>query len=156
MTRAKFVQRKILLRTQEQVKRAVAALRNAPLDELKPLEFLLREEVKTRKLDQNALLWVGPLKDISEQVWVGQRQYSEEIWHQHLKELFLPEEYDAELCRREDYRKWDFGPDGSRILVGSTTDLTIKGFAQHLDQVHAFGGQHGVEFHEPPPRGHKA
>lgn len=148
MTRQKFEQRRILLRAAEQVERAIAALRAAPVDHLKPLEFLLREEVRARKPDQNALMWAGPLRDIAEQVWIGQRQYSAEVWHEHFKVEFLPEEYDPDLCKREDYRKWDFGPGGDRILVGSTTDLTVKGFAQHLDQIHAFGANQGVEFHE--------
>jgi hypothetical protein len=151
--RQPFAQRKIRLIGPEQVERAVAAIRNAPVDHIKPLEFLIREEVKVRKLSQNALMWAGPMKDIAEQVWVEGRQYSDEVWHQHFKQLFLPEEYYPELCRSEDYRKWEFGPGGDPVIVGSTTDLTIKGFAQYLDQIHAFGANHGVEFHEPPQRG---
>lgn len=152
MTRQKFEQRRVLLRAEEQVERAIAVLRNAPLDPLKPLEFLVREEVKARKPDQNALMWAGPLKDIAEQVWVERRQYSADVWNEHLKELYLPEEFDPELCK-EGYEKWGFTPSGKRALTGSSKDLTIKGFAQYLDQIHAFGGNHGVEFHEPPQRG---
>jgi hypothetical protein len=147
-TRPKFEQRKILLRGAEQVERAVALLRNVPLDSLKPLELLIREEVRARKPDQNALMWAGPLRDIAEQCWVEGRQYSAEIWHQHFKAQLLPEEFDPDLCK-EGYQKWDHGPGGDRILVGSTTDLTIKGFSQYLEQLHAFGGSLGVEFHEP-------
>ncbi len=115
--------------------------------------MLVREEVKGRKLDQNALMWVGPLKDIAEQCWIDGRSYSADIWHEYFKEQFLPEEFDQELCKNEQYRKWDESPGGRRLLVGSSTDLTIKGFAQYLDQIHAFGGSMGVEFHEVPPRG---
>lgn len=153
MSRPKFEQRRILLRSQEQVDRAAALLPHLPLDPAKPLELLIREEVKGRKLDQNALMWSGPLKDIEEQCYIGGRAYSAVIWHEHFKAEFLPEEYDPDLCKTEHYRKWDYGPGGRRVLVGSSTDLTIKGFAQYLDQIHAFGGQHGVEFHEPPHRG---
>lgn len=153
MTRQKFEQRRLLLRSQEQVDRAIALLRTVPLDDRKPLEVLVREEVKARKLDQNARMWVGPLKDIAEQCWSGQRQYSAEIWHEYFKQQFLPEEYDPELCKDEAYRKWDFDPAGQPVLVGSSTDLTIKGFAQYMEKIHAFGGQMGVEFHEAPPRG---
>jgi hypothetical protein len=45
------------------------------------------------------------------------------------------------------WKKWDYTPNGDRILVGSTTDLTVKGFSQYLEQVHAFGSSLGVMFH---------
>ncbi|RFP19135.1 recombination protein NinB [Duganella sp. BJB475] len=152
MTRQKFEQRKLLLRGQEQVDRAIALLRTVPLDDKKPLEVLVREEVKARKLDQQGLMWAGPLKDLSEQAWIEQRQYSPEVWHEFCKKEFLPEELDPELCL-EGYRKWDFDPAGDRVLVGSTTMLTVKGMAWHITQIHALGGSLGVEFHEAPPRG---
>ena len=151
MTRQAFAQRRILLRESEQVERAIALLRNVPLDHLKPLEFLVREEVKARKLSQNALMWVGPLKSIAEQVWVEGRQYSDEVWHSHFKAQFLPDEFDPALCKSEDYRKWDIGPAGDRILVGSTTDLTVRGFSIYLEQIHAFGANMGVEFSSGGP-----
>lgn len=153
MTRPKFEQRKIRLVGQQQLATALALLPNLPIDPTKPLELLIREEVKGRKLDQNALMWVGPLKDIAEQCWIDGRSYSDNIWHEYFKEQFLPEEFDQELCKSEQYRKWDESPGGRRLLVGSSTDLTIKGFAQYLDQIHAFGGSMGVEFHEAPQRG---
>lgn len=152
MTRQKFEPRRVLLRANEQVEFAIAILRNVPLDPLKPLEFLVREEVKVRKPDQNALMWAGPLKDIAEQCWICGRQYSADVWNEHFKAEFLPEAFDPDLCK-EGYEKWGFTPSGVRALTGSSKDLTIKGFAQYLDQIHAFGGNQGVEFHEPPPRG---
>ena len=153
MTRQKFEQRKLLLRGQEQVDRAIALLRTVQLDDKKPLEVLVREEVKARKLDQNALMWAGPLKDIAEQAWIEQRQHSAAVWHEFFKQQFLPDFYDPELCKDERYQKWTEGPGGDQVLVGSSTDLTIRGFAQYLEQIHAFGAQLGVEFHEAPPRG---
>lgn len=142
----------MLLRGPEQIERAIALIGNVPMDDKRPLELVVREEVKARKPDQNALMWAGPLKDIADQVWVGRRQFSEDVWNEHLKELYLPEEFDPELCK-EGYEKWGFTPSGKRALTGSSKDLTIKGFAQYLDQIHAFGGNQGVEFHEPPQRG---
>jgi hypothetical protein len=152
MKRPTFEQRRMLLRGQEQVDRAIALLSKVPLDTEKPLEFLVREEVKARKLDQNALMWVGPLKDISEQCWIEQRQHSDIVWHEYFKKQFLPESYDPELCKSETYLKWDYDPAGDPVLVGSSTDLTIKGFAQYLEQIYAFGAHMGVEFHEAPKR----
>jgi hypothetical protein len=150
--RQKFEQRRILLRGAEQVERAIALLLNAPLDADKPLEFLLREEVKPRKPDQNALMWSGPLADLAAQAWCDGRQFSAEVWHEFCKREFLPEEFDPELCL-DGYRKWDIDPAGERVLVGSTKMLTVRGMAQHITQIHALGGSLGVEFHEGPQRG---
>jgi hypothetical protein len=150
--RPPFEQRKLLLRGPEQVERAIALLRNVPLDADKPLELLIREEVKARKLSQNDLMWAGPLKDLAEQAWLDGRQYSADIWHTFCKRNFLPEEFDPELCK-ENYRKWDVDPAGERVLVGSTTQLTVRGMSQHIEQIHALGGSLGVEFHQAPPRG---
>jgi len=148
MTRAKFEQRRIRLVGAQQLATALALLPNLPLDAAKPLEILIREEVKGRKLDQNALMWAGPLRDIAEQCWIEGRQHSADVWHEYFKVEFLPEAFDPDLCKTEHYRKWDFDPAGRRLLVGSTTDLTIKGMAQYITQIHAFGGSMGVEFHE--------
>lgn len=153
MIRPKYYPRRVLLRQPEQIERAIAALRQAPLDPLKPLEFILREEVKERKLTQQGLMWVGPLKDMAEQIWVEKRRFSEKVWHHHMKGLYLPEHFDPELCVSEDYVKWEFDQSGDPVLVGSTTDLTVRGFSQYLEQVHAFGANMGVMFHEPPKRG---
>lgn len=150
--RPKFEQRKILLRSQEQIQRVTELLPKLPLDERRPLELLIREEVKPRKLDQNALMWVGPLAAIAEQAEVDGRRFSAEVWHGYFKGKFLPEEFDPELCL-EGYRKWDTDPEGNLMLVGSTKMLTVKGMAQHIEQIHAFGANLGVEFHQAPPRG---
>jgi hypothetical protein len=146
MKRDKFITRPILLRTEAQrdiIRRLAESL---PCDADKPLEVVFREQVKARKLDQNALMWVGPLKDLQEQCYVNWRKYSAAVWHEHMKSLYLPEEFDAELCKNESYLKWDFSPSGERVLVGSTTELTIKGMSQYLEQIYAFGANHGVEF----------
>lgn len=148
-TRPKFEQRKFRLVGELQLRTVMALLPNLPLDAAKPLEIVIREEVKARKLDQNALMWAGPLKDIAEQAWVEGRQFSDLVWHEHFKKLYLPEQFDAELCK-EGYRKWDFTPAGDKVLVGSTTDLTVKGFAEYLEQVYADGANMGVEFHANP------
>lgn len=142
--------RKILLVGDMQREGAIAALRNAPLDPLRPLEFVLREEVKARKPDQNSLMWAGPLRDIAEQGYVDGKTYSAKVWHEYFKEQYLPEEFDPSLCK-EGYRKWDYKPDGGRVLVGSSTDLTVRGFALYLQQVEAYGARElGVQFHASP------
>ena len=147
MTRDKFPTRTVYLVGPEQRIMAERILANAPLDPARPLEFVLREKIKQRKPDQNSLMWVGPLKDISEQAYVGNRRYSDEVWHHHFKVLYLPEEFDEELTKAG-YKKWDYTPTGERVLVGSTTQLTVKGFALYLEQVYAFGANMGVMFHQ--------
>lgn len=148
--RAPYPTRKILLRAGLQQDAAIAALRNAPLDPAKPLEFVLREEVKARKPDQNSLMWVGPLADIAEQGYVNGRTYAADVWHEFFKREHLPEEFDPALCK-EGYRKWDYTPAGDRVLVGSTTQLTVRGFAQYLKQVEAYAQTElGVQFHANP------
>lgn len=138
----------ILLRTEQQRDLAVNALRNAPLDDANPLQFMLREKPKVRGMDANARMWVGPLADISEQGYVGGRTYSAEVWHEQFKREFLPEEFDPALCM-DGYRKWDYTPNGDRVLIGSTTKLTKAGFAQYMTQVEAFGAELGVRFSAP-------
>lgn len=145
--RQKYPTRKILLRSESQQEAALAAIRNAPLDPDKPLECVLREEVKARKLDQNALMWAGPLSDIAEQCYVNGRTYTAEVLHEYFKREFLPEDFDPEQCK-DGYRKWDYTPKGERVLVGSTTQLTVRGFARYLQQIEAYGQTElGVQFH---------
>ena len=152
--RDKYPPRRIRLVGENQRVTAMTALRNAPIDPGRPLEVLIREEVKARKLDQNALMWRGPLFDISEQAYVSGRTYSAEVWHEQFKIEHLPEEFDPELCK-EGYRKWDITPRGGRILVGSTTDLTVKGFSEYLEKIHADGASLGVDFHANPRERHE-
>ena len=150
-SRPPFAERKILLIGEQQVRLACNLIQNVPIDRDNPLEVVVREKQKVRKLDQNALMWVGPLKDIAEQAWVDGMQFSDIVWHEHFKRKYLPEEYDPELCK-EGYRKWDYTPSGEKVLVGSTTQLTIKGFAQYMEQIYADGADLGVMFRESKER----
>jgi len=148
--RQKFITRTIRLVSPVQVDTALSLLPNLPIDPDRPLVLSIGEEVKARKLDQNALMWVGPLADIANQAYYQGRRYSDVLWHETFKRLYLPEEYDPELCKKEDYVKWDFDRDGVRVCVGSTTELTVKGFALYLEQVYADGASMGVIFHANP------
>lgn len=143
---SKFITRNIILLDDDRRNIAIAAITNAPSG----IECVLREQVKARKLDQNALMWVGPLADISAQAWVANRTYSDTVWHKQFKAEYLPEEDAPDLHELVKdpfkYRKWDWTPKGERVCVGSTTDLTVKGFSQYLEQVYAFGASLGVLF----------
>lgn len=144
--RAPFTTRTMRLTSADVRDRAIAMLRNVPIDPTKPLELVVREAQKARKPDQNALMFAGPLKDISEQVWLDGRTYSVEVWHSYFKRMGLPSEYDPELCL-ESYRKYDVDPAGEAVLIGSTTQLTVRGMSEYLEQIYAFGAAHGVQFH---------
>lgn len=145
MTRQKYPRRAFLIRSHHELDRAALVLRNIPIDPEKPLQVTISEEVRARKLDQNALMWAGPLKDIAAQVYLDGRTYTPELWHEYFKKEFLPENFDPELCK-EGYQKWDYDPSGDRVCVGSTTELTVKGFSQYLEQIYAFGSEQGVQF----------
>lgn len=135
-----------------QVDRLKQIAENLPVGQ--ELECVFRKEQKVRGMDANARMWVGPLKDIAEQAWVNGRQFSAEVWHEHFKRQYLPEDNDPEihLLAKEGYRKWDIDPAGNRVLIGSTTQLLKRGFALYLQQVEADGAQMGVMFHEAPQR----
>jgi hypothetical protein len=145
MNREKYDTRSVLLGNQMCKDSAKALIDNCPMDPIKPLEFVLREAIKPRKMDQNALMWAGPLKDIAEQCWVQGRKFSVEVWHEHFKREYLPEQFQDGMTK-ESYQKWDMTPSGERVLVGSSTDLTVRGFSEYLEQIHAYGGSMGVKF----------
>lgn len=143
--RQKFPTRQILLRTPVQQATVLSLLNSLPLDDTNPLEVIVREPVKARTMTQNDLMWVGPLADIAAQAYVGGRTYTAEIWHEFFKAEYLPETYDPEYTK-DGYIKWDYTPSGERVLIGSTTQLTKRGFAEYLEQVMAYGANLGVQF----------
>jgi hypothetical protein len=149
MKRSPFQNRSILIRDERQVDLLLSLIPNLPIDASSPIQVLIREEVKARKPDQNSLMWVGPLADIAEQGYVQGRSYSAEVWHEHFKKEYLPEEFEEGITK-EGYRKWDYTPAGDRVLIGRTTQLTVRGFALYLQQVEAFGASIGVQFHANP------
>lgn len=150
--RDKFQTRTVRVVGQMQHETAMAILRNLPIDSEKPLVVTFAEEKKLRGPDANSLMWAGPLKSISEQAWVDGKRFSAVVWHEHFKREYLPEDNDPELpeLAKDGYRKWDIDPNGNRVLVGSTTELTKKGFSIYLQQVEAFGASLGVMFTESP------
>lgn len=149
MMRQPFKPRAFLLRDERVRETLLAAIRNLPLDAMYPLEVVIREQVKARRPDANARMWAGPLRDISEQAFIEGKQFSAEVWHNYFKKELLPEEFDPEICK-EGYVKWSYDPAGDRVLVGSSTELTVKGFAEYLTAVEAFGASLGVLFTASP------
>lgn len=124
----------------------LAMVTNLPLDS--SMEVVIRPYVRKRKDEQSALYWVR-LAEISEQAWLGCRQYSPEIWAEYMKAKYLPEQYEQGITL-DGYEKYATLPDGSRSVIGSTTKLTTRGFANYLTQVEAFGAELGVLFSARP------
>ncbi len=150
--RQPYTTRPFLLKSEQIRERLILAIRNLPLDEVKPLEIVIREQIKGRRPDANAAMWAGPLRDIADQAWVEGQRHSAEVWHEYFKRELLPEEFDPERTK-EGYAKWSIDPGGNRILIGSTTQLTVKGFAEYLTAVEAFGASLGVLFSANPNEG---
>lgn len=151
MNRPKVDFQPIYVRSEAQIALAVARVKSLPIDPDHPVEVLIREQVKKRKITLNQAMWAGPLHDIEKQAWVNGRQFRAEIWHEHFKERFLPdpdwENFDPTHVI-EGYRKWDLDPwKGNRILVGSTTQLTDRGMKVYLLQIEAEAAtEYGVQF----------
>lgn len=142
-----FQKRTIYLRGPDQVQTLLNLIPNLPLDADRPLQITIEEFRPARKLSQQAYLFAGPLKDISEQAWLNGKQYSVDVWAHYFKVQLLPEEFDSVLCK-DSYQKWRYDPAGNRVLTGSTTELTVKGMADYITAILAFGGSLGVQFTE--------
>lgn len=129
---------------------ASSLLHNLPTDGT--MEAVFRKITKARTPDQNSAMWSGPLRDIEEQAWVAGKQFKADVWHEYFKREYLPELDDPEIEKlvKKGYRKWDYLPNGTRELVGSTTQLTTTGMARYMTQVEAYGGSLGVRFHVNP------
>ncbi len=151
MNRPPFQQRTFRLADREVVRRMVDLIENLPVDAARPLEVVIREEKRKRTLDQSALYWAGPLRDIAEQAWVQGRQYSAEVWHEYFKREFLPDPYCSDCDGshiKDGFAKWAMTPKGTNVLIGSTTGLTVRGMAAYLERVYAYGASLGVQFSE--------
>lgn len=155
--RPKFATRSIIVIGEQQHASAKAAVANMPCDSARPLEVLIREQVKARGPDANSRMWAGPLKDMAAQGYIDGRSFSDVVWHEHFKREYLPDE--NELSRAEletlvkdpdTYRKWGFTPKGDKVLVGSTTELTRRGFALYMQQIILLGESIGVQFSASP------
>lgn len=139
----------IILDGQSAKESAYKRIENMPMDGSMEIAFRPRKRVRTAS--QNALMWGARLKDISQQAWITGKQFSEDAWHEYLKREYLPEGDELNIVllvkNPEKYQKWEFLPDGSKRLKGSTTELTTKGMTHYMEQCEAFAAQElGVRF----------
>jgi hypothetical protein len=124
----------------------------APLDADRPLRMVIEEEPTDRTLEQNAAMWAGPLKDFAEQAFIEGRVFSARAWNGLLCEMFLPEVYDPELTKKN-YEKWAMAKNGQKILIGSTKELTHRGFAEYMREITQYGAEMGIRFSVNPRTG---
>lgn len=134
--------RTIILVSQQQRNMAKAVIDNAP----DGIEVVIHEKPIQRKKEQNGFAWAGMINDFVEQGWLCGRKFSRDAWHYHLKSEFLPETSEEGITLNG-YKKWEESPNGKLILVGSTTKLTVKGFAQYITKCCAYGSSElGIKF----------
>jgi len=125
---------------------AIAAIANVPLDGERPLELLIREQVKVRGLDQNGLYWLR-LGEIAEQAWMDRKQFNSDVWHEYARRKLMPETITTKTG--EVRSKWFELPDGTLTVI-STTQLERRCFAEYTTIVEVFGAGLGVEFSVNP------
>lgn len=138
-SRPPFTTRTMRLTSADVRDRAIATIRNAPIDVSKPLQLVLREEPKRRSNPQNSLYW-ALLGDIAEQAWID-KQYPADVWHEHCRRHVMPERITT--ADGVEQSKWIDMPDGSSTVI-STTLLSQKSFAEYITAVEAYGAQLGV------------
>lgn len=102
-----------------------------------PLRVIVTEEEMDR-LDEQIAYYFGPLmRQVTEQAWVGGRQYSKEVWHEYFAKLFLPA---TEIVL----------PDGEIVTKrGSIARgrISLKRMTQFIKEVEAHAATElGVEF----------
>lgn len=136
----------MLLRGPEQIDRAITLIGHVPVDNKRPLELVIREEVKVRGLDANGYYWLR-LGELSAQAWLEGRQFNTDTWHEFAKRNIMAEEI---MTKDGAVRsKWIEGPDGFMSVI-STTQLERGCFADYTTAVEAFGANLGVKYSANP------
>jgi len=137
----------ILVRSGNQIVYAISQLPLIPIDSENPVEILIREQVKQRKMSLNDAMWAGPLADIAREAYHLGKRWTAEEWHEGFKSIFLPDpdgmDWDPRMVTHpEIYHKWSTNPcTGERICIGSTTHLTDLGMKTYLREMEAFATQ---------------
>ena len=110
-------------------------------------DFIFSLVDKKRTNNQNAKHWADVMEQIADQAELNGKKFKKDIWHEFLKCEFLPELF-IEGVTNKNYKKWEYFPFWGRTLVGSTTDLTKKGFREYMQKVeHYAATELGVTFY---------
>ena len=122
---------------------AVRAVQSLALD--KPMQVTIEPFKAKRSLPQNKLMWKSLLGDFSMQVEFDGVKYHPDTWNKQLKKNFLPNGF-VEGITMPGYEKWEWMPDGSMDLKGSTKQLTKLGMENYLHECYAYGCELGLRF----------
>lgn len=96
----------------------------------KPLAVTVTEHKERRSTAMNARYW-ALLTCMSQQVWVGGKQFAPETWHEHMRESFAPKE-DAP---------------GGGLIAMSTSRMDVEQFSAYMLAVELYAiTEHNVEF----------
>ncbi len=109
------------------------------------VQVILQEPEKKRTKEVNSYAWAVMLRDFEEQGFINGRNFSKAAWHEYLKAEFLPDEPEDGITLKG-YKKWEESPGGNMVNVGSTTQLTSRGFADYLERCFAFGSELQIKF----------
>jgi len=100
-----------------------------------PFEIVLRPLKAKRSVDQNRRYW-ALLREVAATVWVGKQQFSDEVWHEYFRQIFIGTN---EIVL----------PDGamtSRPI--STTTLTVEDMSRYMDEIANWCTEHGFPLEE--------
>jgi hypothetical protein len=97
-----------------------------------PLQVTVARFKPKRSDGSNKFYWAAVLQQISDQVRVDGQWFAPEVWGEHLKQRFLPEQ-----CA-SGKEKWAHYPDGSRVLTMGTSDLNSEEMGLYLAASQAY------------------
>ena len=141
-----MTQQIITLHAESQRESCRRIIDNLPLDG--SMQVVIRPYVKPGSQAQRGAYWAVRLAEIADQAWLDGRQYPAPVWHEYLKQRFLPDYHDDEITL-PGYVKWMEMPGGELKMVGSTEKLTAKGRSEYIGWVEAFCAlELGVRFSE--------
>jgi hypothetical protein len=91
-----------------------------------PIEVIVRLRKSKRSVEQNKRYW-ALLREVSATVWIGGRQFSDEVWH-------------------EQFKRWFIGmiemPDGTMVGI-STTTLNVGEFGEYMTRIEVWCAEQG-------------
>ena len=100
-----------------------------------PFEIVLRPLKAKRSADQNRRYW-ALLREVAATVWVGRKQFSDEVWPEHFKREFIGRE---EITL----------PSGEVETRGiSTTTLSVGDMGTYMDEITRWCAEQGFQIQE--------